>query len=82
MSHIIKDFFTGSLILVALTIAAFLGSILFFFLNIFFHIFGALAIFFLFIFLIFFAIWLVGFLYRQIIQTGKEGGIRKAGLKD
>jgi hypothetical protein len=53
-------------------IASFLGFILFFILNIFFHIFGALAIVFLFVFLMFLAIWFIGFLYRQIRQTGKN----------
>ena len=73
MAHILKDFFTGSLIIVILTIAAFLGFILFLILNIFFHIFGALALVFLFVFLIFFAIWLVGYVYRQLRQTEKTG---------
>ena len=72
MAHIIKDFFTGSLILVSLTLTAFLGFILFFILNVFFHIFGALVIVFFFIFLLFFAIWLIGFLYRKIRETGKN----------
>jgi len=72
MAHIVKDFFMGSLVLVALTIAAFLGFVLFLVLNIFFHIFGALAIVFLFVFLMFFAIWFIGFLYRQIRQSGKN----------
>ena len=68
MAHIIKDFFTGSLILVILTLAAFLGLILFFILNVFFHIFGALVI----VFLFFFAIWLIGFFYRQLREAGKK----------
>ena len=72
MANVIKDFFTGSLILVALTLAAFLGFILFLILNVFFHIFGALVIFFFIIFIIFFAIWLIGFLYRKIRETGKN----------
>jgi len=72
MAHIIKDFFTGSLILVILTLAAFLGLILFFILNVFFHIFGALVIVFLVVFLFFFAIWLIGFFYRQLREAGKK----------
>lgn len=72
MAHIIKDFFTGSLILVVLTLAAFLGLILFFILNIIFHIFGALVIVFLIVFLFFCAIWVIGFLYRQLREAGKK----------
>jgi hypothetical protein len=72
MAHIIKDFFTGSLILVVLTLAALLGLILFFILNIFFHIFGVMIIVFLIVFLLFFAIWLIGFFYRQLREAGKK----------
>lgn len=72
MSHIIKDFFTGSLILVVLLIASFLGFILFFILNFVFHIFGALVIVFLIVFLFFAAIWLIGYLYRQFKESGKK----------
>lgn len=72
MANIIKDFFTGSLILVVLPIAALLGFILFFILNIFFHIFSALATAFLIISLVFFAIWLIGFLYRQLRDSEKK----------
>lgn len=72
MSHIIKDFFTGSLILVVLLIASFLGFIHFFILNIIFHIFGALVIVFLIVFLFLFAIWLIGYLYRQLKESGRK----------
>jgi uncharacterized membrane protein YbhN (UPF0104 family) len=72
MSHVIKDFFAGSLILVVLSLSALLGFILFFILNIFFHMFGALVIVFLIIFLFFFAIWLIGFLFRRLREAGKK----------
>jgi len=72
MAHIIKDFFVGSVILVVLALAALLGFVLFFILNIFFHIFSALAVVFLAVFLFFSAIWLIGFLYRHMKQTGAK----------
>ncbi len=51
MAHVLKDFFTGSLILVALTLSALVGFVLFLILNIFFHIFGALVVVFFLFFL-------------------------------
>lgn len=72
MAHVLRDFFTGSLILVALTLSALVGFILFLVLNVFFHIFGALVVVFFFIFLIFFAIWFVGFVFRKIREDRRE----------
>ena len=72
MAHVLRDFFTGSLILVALTLSALVGFILFLVLNIFFHIFGALVVVFFFIFLIFFAVWFVGFIFRKIREDRRE----------
>lgn len=72
MAHLVKDFFTGSLIVVALAVAALLGSVLFFILNFFFHMFAAVALVFLFISLLFFTIWLIGYVYRQVREPAKK----------
>ncbi|OPX93967.1 MAG: hypothetical protein A4E62_00193 [Syntrophorhabdus sp. PtaU1.Bin002] len=72
MAHVLRDFFTGSLILVALTLSALVGFILFLILNVFFHIFGALVVAFFFIFLIFFAVWFIGFVFRKIREDRRE----------
>ncbi len=72
MAHVLKDFFTGSLILAALTLSALVGCVLFLILNIFFHIFGALAVVFFFVFVIFLAIWFIGFIYRKTREDHRE----------
>ena len=72
MAHVLRDFFTGSLILAVLTLSALAGFVLFLILNVFFHIFGVLVITFFFISLIFFAVWLIGFTYRKIREDRRE----------
>ena len=66
MAHIVRDFFTGSLIIIIGTLATFVFFIAFLILGIFFKIFIVLASMSFFVFLVFFSIWLAGFLYRKL----------------
>jgi len=66
MSHLIKDFLTGSAILISGIIISFAAFIVLFILWIFLHILGAFVWVFLIVFLFLAAIWLIGYIYRMI----------------
>ena len=72
MAHLLKDFLMGSTIVVLGMLFSLVASIVLLILWVFFHLLGILACVFFFIFLFFFAIWLIGFLYRKIRETGKK----------
>jgi hypothetical protein len=71
MAHIMRDFFTGSLIIVAGTFLSFVAFLIFLILWVFFHILGLFVWFFFYLFLLFLVIWLVGFLFRKAL-AGRE----------
>lgn len=66
MSHIIKDFFRGSLILAAGIVLSFVIFIVLLILWIFLNILGALVWVFFVVFLFLTAVWLIGYIYRKI----------------
>jgi len=66
MSHILKDFLTGSAILIAGIVISFAAFIILLFLWIFLHILGAFVWIFLIVFLFLAGIWLIGYAYRKI----------------
>lgn len=72
MSHIIKDFFRGSLILVAGILLSFVIFIVLLILWIFLNILGALVWVFFVVFLFLAAVWLIGYIYRNIHDSGKH----------
>ncbi len=72
MSQIIKDFLRGSLILVAGVILSFVIFIVLLILWIFLNILGVFVWAFFIIFLILAAVWLIGFIYRNIKQSGNN----------
>ena len=72
MSHIIKDFLTGSAILVAGIILSFAAFIILLLLWIFLNILGAFVWVFFVIFLVFVSVWLIGYIYRNIKQSGNN----------
>ena len=65
MSPVVRDFFTGSLILCIAVLSALGAFILLLVLSIFFKLFLFFASIAFILFLFFFSIWLVGFLYRK-----------------
>jgi len=72
MAHIIKDFFKGSLILVAGIVLSFAIFIVLLILWIFLNILGALVWVFFVVFLFLAAVWLIGYIYRNIRVSGKH----------
>ncbi|MCX5816589.1 MAG: hypothetical protein NTX75_10185 [Proteobacteria bacterium] len=66
MSHIIKDFFRGSLILAAGIVLSFVIFIVLLILWIFLNILGALVWVFFVVFLFLTTVWLIGYIYRKI----------------
>jgi small-conductance mechanosensitive channel len=66
MSHIIKDFLTGSAILVAGILLSFAAFIILLILWIFLNILGAFVWVFFIVFLFLAAVWLIGYIYRNI----------------
>ena len=72
MSHIIKDFFRGSLILAAGIVLSFVIFIVLLILWIFLNILGALVWVFFVAFLFLAAVWLIGYIYRNINDSGKH----------
>jgi len=66
MSHIIKDFLTGSAILVAGILLSFAAFIILLILWIFLNILGAFVWVFFIVFLFLAAVWLIGYIYRSI----------------
>ncbi len=72
MAQVLKDFLTGSTIVLLgmfLSLAASIALLLFW---IFFHVVGILAWLFFLVFVILFAVWLIGFLYRKIREMKKK----------
>jgi hypothetical protein len=69
LAHILKDFFTGSLVIAAGLIISFLALLVLILLWIFFHILGALVWIFLLLFLFFGVVWFIGLMYRKIRET-------------
>ncbi len=77
MSQIIKDFLRGSLILAVGIILSFVIFVVLLILWIFLNILGTFVWAFFIIFLILAAVWLLGYIYRNIRQSGnKEHEVR------
>ena len=65
MTHVVKDFLTGSALLITGAILGLVGFILFFILALFVKAFCVISAIFFFVFLAFGTVWLVGFLFRK-----------------
>jgi hypothetical protein len=72
MAHVLRDILTGSTIVVLGMLLSLVASIALLIIWVFFHIVGPLAVIFFFIFLFFVALWLIGFGYRKLKETGTE----------
>jgi uncharacterized membrane protein YbhN (UPF0104 family) len=72
MAHVLKDFITGGVLVVASLLAGLAVLIVFFILGIFLHIFAALASAFFFLALIVAAVWFVGYAYRRMKEIKKK----------
>lgn len=66
MAHVIKDFFTGTMLVIGGVFLSLVAVVVLFILGLFFHVVGILATGVFFLFLLFFSIWVVGFFYRKI----------------
>ncbi len=72
MAHVLRDFLTGSTIIVVGMLLSLAASLVLLFLWIFLHLVGALAWVFFFVFLVFFSVWLIGYVYRKFREMGNK----------
>ena len=72
MAHVLRDILTGSTIVVLGMVLSLAASIALLTLWVLLHFVGVLTYIFFFIFLFFFALWLIGFMYRKIKETGTK----------
>ena len=72
MAHVMRDILTGSTIVVLGMVLSLAASIALLILWVLLHFVGVLTYICFFIFLFFFALWLIGFMYRKIKETGTK----------
>ncbi len=72
MGHVLKDFITGSALVISGVFLSIIALLALFILGLIFHVIGILASALFFLLLVFFSIWVVGFTYRKIKELRRK----------
>lgn len=72
MGHVLRDFFTGTFLVIAGVFLSIIALIILVVLGLFFHVIGILASGLFLVLLLFLSVWLVGYVYRKAREINRK----------